>query len=192
MKKKYVFLIIVISLCFVASVYASDVVSDNNTAGKLIGKAVKYMNNLGIVVKNKINYYVVTAQQLDSLCKNSPYVGRELGLYKYEKGRHNIYLMSGIDYDRFMGTCAHEYAHAWQVENCPIDQDDILREGFARWCEIQVLANDGAAAEAQNYRMSADPVYGNGYRLLLKYEDKHGRQGVLDLVKKIHKHTEIK
>jgi aminopeptidase N len=34
---------------------------------------------------------------------------------------------------------AHEYAHAWQGENCPLLDDPLLREGFAEWVAYRVL-----------------------------------------------------
>lgn len=191
--KKTVLLVLFIILASIAlNAAVINPVNDARTATSLFYKAVGLVNNLGLSVKGKVVFFAVDEGTLDSLCGESPYKGAELGLYIHKNGIHNIFAMYGLDPDRFMSTCAHEYTHAWQAENCPRDQDDVLREGFARWCEIKALEADGATAEAENYRMSYDPVYGNGYRMLLMYEDKNGAQAVINLVKKIHSSAEIK
>jgi len=193
-RKKLILLIVFILLACFTELNAAviNAVTDSQTATNLFYKAVGYVNNLGLKVNGKVAFFAVDEKTLDSLCEGSPYKGVELGLYMYKNWVHNIFAMYGLDPDRFMSTCAHEYTHAWQSENCPKDQDDVLREGFARWCEIKVLEADGAAMEAERYRQSFDPVYGNGYRLLLVYEDKNGQQAVIDLVKRIHNSSEIK
>lgn len=191
MKKITLFFIFIFFVCSVLSAAAKPV-KDPQTASALFYKSVGYMNRLGLYVRGKVQFFAVDDKTLDSLCGNSIYKGTELGLYIYKNGVHHIYAMYGIDPDRFMATCAHEYVHAWQAENCPHDQDDVVKEGFARWCEISALTYDGAYAEAQRYSMSADPVYGYGFKLLLAYQDKNGVNAMLELVKKIHNSSEIK
>lgn len=194
MKKTILIIIITACLagCALAQTTGQEVVDNIDAANKAITKAVKHINDLGLVVRGQIQYRVVDAAALDRLAGDSPYKGVETGLYSNAGAGHNIYILAGLGADRFMATTAHEYVHAWQRENCPAAQDDVLREGFARWCEIKALAADGAYMEAQNLRLSADPVYSYGFKLLLKYEDKNGEKAVIELVKKIHNSSEIK
>jgi len=56
---------------------------------------------------------------------------KTLGLYQRQGRLRAIYLLYGLPKLLFRTVVAHEYAHAWQAESCPLLEDDSLREGFA-------------------------------------------------------------
>lgn len=184
---KRIFCLIIFFMLIIFAAQAADiyVVDDIQAANKLAGEAFSHMNAIGIRVKGKIQFHFVDSPALDAVWEGPRYVGVEPGMYKYKDGIHHIYILKNIDSDTFLGICGHEYAHAWQAENCPSGQDKILREGFARWCEIKTLEADGAYLLARKYRLSADWNYRAGYTILLRYEDKNGQQAVIDMVKTV-------
>ena len=67
---------------------------------------------------------------------------------------------------------AHEYAHAWQSENCRQDLPIEELEGFAEWVAYKLL--DGWGCYRRSERMlRRDDLYGRGLKLVLGWE----RQG---------------
>ena len=48
---------------------------------------------------------------------------RTLGVYARRGMRRGIYIQTGLPRMLFLQVAAHEYAHAWQGENCPILRD---------------------------------------------------------------------
>ena len=96
----------------------------------------------------------------------SPLYGNELGMY-YRKGdRSEIFLLFGLPPEMLYEAAAHEYAHAWQAENCPPDLTPELREGFAQWVAADVLRAKGYQNALQKLEMRADTPYGTGYHRL--------------------------
>ncbi len=74
---------------------------------------------------------------------------------------------------------AHEFAHAWQAENCPLLRDPILREGFAEWVSYHALAQFDAQKKIAQMEQRRDG-YGDGLRQLLEIEGREGTVGVLN------------
>ncbi|GIV90919.1 MAG: LIM zinc-binding protein [Chloroflexus sp.] len=72
-----------------------------------------------------------------------------LGLYQRRGHLRMIYLLYALPMLIFRITAAHEYAHAWQAEHCPLLRNDFLREGHAEWVayhHLQQLGSHKAAA----------------------------------------------
>lgn len=141
-----------------------------------------YYNLGGISVSYPYVLDLVTPEYLDQMAP-ATYKGMEVGLYTFEKNYHHIYIINNLAVDQFLGTAAHEYAHAWQTENCPLNQNIVLKEGFADWVAYKVLQMDGAINASQNIFYRSDPVYGKGFKIILSIEDRGGIQAVLDYVK---------
>ena len=136
---------------------------------------------LGMNLRYPYRIVLVTPAQLDTMITGI-YKGVEIGLYFFKGGIHYIYLLNNLSPDEFMGTSAHEYAHAWQKENCP-PQSLELKEGFADWVAYKVLNLSGAYTTSQGIFYRSDPVYGKGFKLLSDIEQKQGINGVIEFVK---------
>jgi len=72
----------------------------------------------------------------------------------------------------------HEWAHAWQGENCPLLQDPLVREGFAEWAAYKTLQEMGAIKK-MTLMAQQNGLYGEGLRQMLKLEQRDGVPGVL-------------
>jgi hypothetical protein len=103
---------------------------------------------------------------------------RTVGLFIRQGHRRVMYVVSGLPRLLLVQTIAHEWTHAWQGENCPLLQNNVVREGFAEWAAYKTLqtmeaTNTLALMERQN------SIYGEGLRQMLALERRDGTSGVL-------------
>jgi hypothetical protein len=101
-----------------------------------------------------------------------------LGVYVRDGRQRTIYAQNGLPQILFIQVVAHEWAHAWQAENCPLVRDILIVEGFAEWVAYKVL--QALLAGKKMALMAARPdLYGEGLRLMLATETRAGVAGVL-------------
>ena len=132
-----------------------------------------------------VQIHLVEATEMDGLLGDSPYQGAEIGLYTGVKsGKHQVYVMRGWARDYCAGITAHELTHAWQEENAPRGQDQVLVEGFAKWVEYKYYDAIGAYSFADRMRSTADPVYGVGFFAMQDLEQVVGQSKVADTMRK--------
>ena len=105
---------------------------------KQYGMNVDHPLNLNIKPLNS-NSFASARRAKEGLSQASPLSGSELGLYRYKDGKADVFLLYGIPIEMVYETAAHEYAHAWQTENCSPKQSIELKEGFAQWIAAQLL-----------------------------------------------------
>lgn len=102
-----------------------------------------------------------------------------LGVYARVGMRRGIYMQTGLPRTLFVQVAAHEYAHAWQGENCPMLRDSRVREGFAEWVAYKTLVSLGL--EKQRARMlQREDIYGEGLRWALQVERRGGALAVME------------
>jgi len=105
---------------------------------------------------------------------------KTLGLFTRMGRKRVIYLQEFLPRIFLIQIVAHEFAHAWQGENCPFLGDPVLREGFAEWVAYHALAQLDAAKKTAQMLQRRD-LYGDGLRQLLQVEQQAGIAGVLQL-----------
>lgn len=98
---------------------------------------------------------------------------RVFGLFFRQGHKRAIYVESGLPQILMIQVMAHEYAHAWQGENCPLLRDPLIHEGFAEWVAYRVLMALGAVKKAALMEQRAD-LYGQGLQLMLALEHQEG------------------
>ncbi|MFN8568249.1 MAG: protein DA1 [Kouleothrix sp.] len=103
---------------------------------------------------------------------------RTLGLYQRQGRLRAIYMLYGLPKLLFRTVVAHEYAHAWQGETCPLLEDNALREGFAEWVAYRHLLYLGCTRAAQRMLTSSHP-YRRLREQVLAIEAQAGPTGVL-------------
>ncbi|MEW6234024.1 MAG: hypothetical protein AB1656_01430 [Candidatus Omnitrophota bacterium] len=114
---------------------------------------------------------------------DSPLYGEELGLYRLKNGKSDIYLLYGLPEEMLYETAAHEFAHAWQAENCPLDQSKELKEGFAQWCAAETLRMKGYKEALEKLESRRDSPYGTGYQRVKMLYARMGRLKLLEYLK---------
>ena len=107
---------------------------------------------------------------------------KTLGLYQRQGRLRVIYLLYGLPKLLFRTVVAHEYAHAWQGETCPLLDDDSLREGFAEWVAYRHLLYLGCTRAAQRMLTSSHP-YRPFMEQVLAIETQRGPAGVLQHIR---------
>jgi hypothetical protein len=103
---------------------------------------------------------------------------RVIGLFVRRGHRRVMYVLSGLPRILFVQTVAHEWAHAWQGENCPLLRDPLVREGFAEWVAYKTLQAMGAVKKMALIEQG-NGLYGEGVRRMLQVEKRQGMPGVL-------------
>lgn len=108
---------------------------------------------------------------------------RTLGLYRRQGRLRAIYMLYGLPRLLFRTTVAHEFAHAWQGEHCPLLTDQTLREGFAEWVAYRHLIWLGATKAAQLMLTTPHP-YRPLLAQVLTLEEQFGIPGLIDYIRK--------
>jgi len=103
---------------------------------------------------------------------------KTLGLYQRQGRLRAIYVLYGLPRLTFRMVVAHEYAHAWQGETCPLLEDDQLREGFAEWVAYRHLLHLGCSKAAARMLTSQHP-YRPMLERVLALEQRAGPRGVI-------------
>jgi hypothetical protein len=102
------------------------------------------------------------------------------GIYERDPGgRAVIRILSNLPEPKVAAVLAHEIAHAWQAENCPDDQGERVREGFAEWVAWKVLAGTPGGGPQREIIEARSDEYGMGFRLFRGIEGRQGSGGAL-------------
>jgi len=99
------------------------------------------------------------------------------GLFVRVGRKRTIHVEYGLPQILMIQVMAHELAHAWQGENCPLLRDPLFREGFAEWVAYRVLNALGAVKKAELMRQRTD-LYGQGLQAALALEQQGGVSAV--------------
>jgi hypothetical protein len=113
-------------------------------------------------------------------------VNHVLGVYVRDGRRRTLYAQNGLPQILFIQVVAHEWAHAWQAENCPLVRDILIVEGFAEWVAYKVL-QAMQASKKMALMLARTDLYGEGLRLILAYETRAGVAGVPRLCSQIRR-----
>lgn len=106
-----------------------------------------------------------------------------LGLYQRQGRLRVVYALYGLPRLLFRSVVAHEYAHVWQGEHCPLLNDPVWREGFAEWVAYHHLLHLGAKKAAEQMKVAEHP-YQPGLLRCLELEQRVGVAGVLDAIRR--------
>lgn len=107
------------------------------------------------------------------------------GFFCYDGYSLAIYVRKGLSSSEALHSLAHEYGHAWQLENAPRVQSRALSEGLAEWVAYKLMVYLGKTDEAEKMlgrtrdAKSGDP-YAKGLGLMLDIEARQGAKGVVD------------
>jgi len=146
----------------------STAIYDPALAGRLFEETVgAVVSQLGLTLRVGVEFRLVDAPALARV-RASAHDGHDpeektLGLYQRQGRLRAIYVLYALPKLMFRTVVAHEYAHAWQGETCPLLDDDRLREGFAEWVAYRHMLHLGCTKAARRMLTSAHP-----YRPLLE------------------------
>ncbi len=140
------------------------------------------VSQFGLTLKVGVAFRLVDAPALAELSRTDgrhpPTFGTNLlGLYQRRGHIRAIYMLYGLPRLSFRTTVAHEYAHAWQGEHCPLLRDGELREGHAEWVAYHHLSWLGCTRAAERMRNARHP-YRAALERLFSLESQLGAAGV--------------
>lgn len=159
----------------------ATVVSDRKHAEALYdGVRAGLMRLLGITLQKSCGLQLVSRNQLLGLiAKSSLYTldaeskDRCFGLFIREGKHRAIFVEYALPQIVLMEVMAHEYAHAWQNENCPGELTPEVQEGFAEWVTYKLLQSWGATKRTERM-LRRDDIYGRGLKKMLQWEEEGG------------------
>lgn len=146
--------------------------------------------DLGLALNVPTGLALVDRTQLaDIICQQAEHLSNHivqpsldpentLGIYARRGLRRGIYIQNGLPRTLLLQIAAHEFAHAWQGENCPLLRDPLMREGFAEWVAYKLLGAYGFTAQ-QKLMSSRNDLYGKGLSWALDLERVSGIQAVI-------------
>ncbi len=167
----------------------SMAIYDPKLARQIFQETVAHViNQLGLTLNVGVEFRLVDAPTLEEIRAQGdrhPPEGarRTLGLYQRQGHMRVVYVLYGLPRLIFRTTVAHEYAHAWQGERCPLLNDDDLREGFAEWVAYRHLFWIGASKAAHRMLASTHP-YRPALERILDLERQLGVQGIIEYIKR--------
>jgi hypothetical protein len=146
------------------------------------------MDQLGLRLNVGADFAMADQQHLRRLAEQAhPVLQEELdsvvGLFVRKGCKRVMYVLYGLPEIALIETIAHEWAHAWQGENCPLLQDRLIREGFAEWAAYKALRAMGQHNGVAPMERSSK-LYGEGLRAMIEMERKYGVSGVLDFCRR--------
>jgi hypothetical protein len=178
----------------------STAVTDPNAAHALYGRVKAALSRqIGMSLREPCQLKLVSRDQIVSLVDSSlPYNldagsrGRCFGLFMRQGAHRAIYIESGLPQIVLLEVLAHEYAHAWQSENChtgdrghrqsptptpasgyPRPPIPDIQEGFAEWVAYKLLQHWGCRRRSDRM-LRRDDLYGRGLKLVLAWETEGG------------------
>ena len=170
------------------------------SAAQFLGLTLNVPTGLALVDRNQLAEVIQTVVKVPGLHPHPASAldpQRTLGIYARQGIRRGIYVQTGLPRRLFLQVAAHEFAHAWQAENCPTLSDAVIREGFAEWIAYRLwretggLSTNGVRAPVRVHEwggevarelevmLSRDDLYGQGLRWALDMEKQAGVQGVI-------------
>ncbi len=140
--------------------------------------------SLGMTLRNPCQLKLANRHQLLELIEKSSLHsldadsrGRCFGLFIREGAHQAIFVEYGLPQIVLLEVVAHEYAHAWQNENCLGELAPETQEGFAEWVAYKLLQGWGCHRRSQRMLRRED-IYGRGLKIMLEWEKEGGQAGV--------------
>ncbi len=146
-----------------------------SVARRVLGLELNIPTGLVLVDRNQLAEVI----QKQSDGANQLNIKKTMGIYARRGMKRGIYVQTGLPRLLFHQVASHEFAHAWQGENCPLLKDPLLHEGFAEWVAYRVLDHYGYKDQMSRMCERKD-IYGKGLHMVLEMESTEGVAGVLD------------
>jgi hypothetical protein len=159
----------------------STAVTDPNAAHALYGRMRAALSRqIGMALHEPCQLKLVSRHQLMSLVDKSLLYnldadsrGRCFGLFMRQGAHRSIFIESGLPQIVLLEVMAHEYAHAWQSENCREAGSREVQEGFAEWVAYKLLQYWGCKRRSDRM-LRRDDLYGRGLKMVLAWEAEGG------------------
>ncbi len=99
----------------------------------------------------------------------------------------DIYVLTVMPEMHFISTAAHEIMHVWQYLNAPLENDKALCEGSCNYASYLILreyCDETARFLIESFFKSKNRYYGQGFRHIHRYVERHGIKSWLSHLRK--------
>lgn len=165
-----------------SAVFPSGIIENDAQGETVFREARAYLARLGVIIDRDILLKVRPYDEIQvQHCSTG---GRSISVGGYYRpyDPETIWIVAGQSRVDTAADMVHELTHAWQSTNAP-QQDRMISEGFAMWCQYKVLLMMGQEKKASYLLGITDPDYGDGLRLYIGIEAKGGLPAVLEFAK---------
>ena len=93
----------------------------------------------------------------------------------------DLFVESHLTKIHFAGVLAHELLHAWNFQNLILDIPNQWSEGMcnvASYLTYKSIVFPLARIYEENMMKDPDPIYGDGFRMVLDYYERYGWDGI--------------
>jgi hypothetical protein len=186
--RKFFFILILISMAFLNSpgvVWGenNNLMTTDKQGEECFREARNFLRGLGMTIPRDILLKFRPEEEIQVQYISGGGRSISVGGYYQSHSPETIWIVNGQTRTRTIADMVHELTHAWQSDNCPL-QDRMITEGLAVWCQYKALLSMGDSSYAKSMEKWDDPDYGGGLRLFLAIEKKDGIQGVIKFAKK--------
>ncbi|MFP4498786.1 MAG: hypothetical protein ACLFQV_11290 [Vulcanimicrobiota bacterium] len=182
MKTKKILIILILVACISVFPARAQTVKTQEEAEKIFKDVRSRLAKLGISLDREILLKLRTVDEIHVQHNSTGGRAVNIGGYYQPFNPETIWIIQDKSREYTYGVLAHEFGHAWQSSNAPL-QDRMIKEGFAEWCEYQILKSLGASHCLKQMENNPDPDYGGGLRLFLAVEKKEGLKGLLEFAR---------
>ncbi len=169
---------------FICEVCIQSIVANDSAVNWIDQRVRVVLNSSGITNLPKTPIEIVSKQKLSQLQNNSG-SSDTYGLAQYTAtGSHKlfkIFILDNLPKTFFAGILAHEYMHVWQYQYNIHPPRDIC-EGFCNLGSMAIYQKINTKYSSfllKQMEQSPDPIYGEGYRKVYRYWQKHHWAGVI-------------
>lgn len=157
-----------------------------------LGLELNIPTSMALVDRNQLAEIISKQTQLqtNSIGNEQLDPQKTLGIYTRRGIRRGIYIQTGLPRTLLIQIAAHEFAHAWQAENCPLIGEQLVHEGFAEWVAFRILGFYGYTQQQYQMKQRTD-IYGKGLNWVLGIEAQSGILGVINACLKAKQVTNL-
>jgi hypothetical protein len=154
---------------------------DPGLVGSIKKKVLAFISaNMGMPIRHPVGFSLEGLSFLRQKDKNVH--GDINGLFFRKGDKFDIYVLYGLREKDLISVIAHEFAHAWQAENCPEKMAFEDQEGFAQWVAYKTL-NFYNQDSFANLLADSNDAYARGLKKMLQIESRGGTTAVFNAVK---------
>ena len=160
-------------LCSAQAIYENEIIRSlfREVKDKMFSLGIKVPDNITVEgvdrQRLKKEYGSEVSPEMKGFCGSVEQVFRVGNKIEKVTYQHKVYVLNGVPALFLSSTIAHELMHAWIYENAGKDLPPKLAEGscnFASYLYLKDNYSQNARIIMKRMEISADPVYGAGYR----------------------------
>lgn len=166
------------------AIYNNDMVNKEKitatSALKIIGYIREYYNAVGLGNIGHIQLHVLSDEEMTARF--------DWNVEGNACSDHTINVRRNVRPSQFAEIFAHELLHIWQFEHGMFQIDPLVCEGFCNlgaYLFLQHVGTPGCREGMERLMTDPDPIYGEGFRLMLGVYQRSGWEGAIQVLRNL-------